>query len=81
MHSQWLKTEHDRLHIVEQWPDSPRKSATLLAIRSSLANLVRIARSDVQPLCETCTCRQGSTGMVPFLVLTPQADVAAELAA
>ena len=54
MYSQWLKTEHDRLHIVEQWPDSPHKLAVLTAIRSSLASLIRKVPAAVSFECETC---------------------------
>ena len=37
----WLAAEHARLHVIASWPDSPRKAAILLAIRSSLRNLAR----------------------------------------
>ena len=55
MHSQWLKTEHDRLHIVEMWPDSPQKEAALTAIRSKLASLSHSAPAHATSLvCEAC---------------------------
>ena len=39
--TEWLAYEHQRLHKVEQWLDSPRKQALLGAIRSTLARLSR----------------------------------------
>ncbi len=37
----WLASEHQRLHNVELWPDSPRKQAVLGAIQSTLESLSR----------------------------------------
>jgi hypothetical protein len=39
MLSHWIAVEHYRLHLVERWPDSPHKDATLAAIYSTLAAL------------------------------------------
>jgi hypothetical protein len=39
--NEWLASEHQRLHSVEQWPDSPRKQAVLDAIQSTLDSLSR----------------------------------------
>lgn len=39
--TEWLAGEHQRLHNVEQWPDSPRKQAVLGAIQSTLDSLSR----------------------------------------
>jgi hypothetical protein len=85
MYSQWLKTEHDRLHIVEQWPDGPHKSAALTAIRSSLESLARKATSRIEFDCETCLNRhldrQRTNGVGPILVHTSPVDACATLAA
>ena len=55
MGREWLAMEHYRLHSVEAWPESPRKDKALVAIRSSLAGLSRIA----EPLdCLTCASRK-----------------------
>jgi hypothetical protein len=37
----WLASEHQRLHNVELWPDSPRKQAAIGAIQSTLESLSR----------------------------------------
>jgi hypothetical protein len=37
----WLASEHNRLHNIELWPDSPRKQIALIAIQSSLVSLSR----------------------------------------
>jgi hypothetical protein len=39
--TEWLASEHQRLHNVEQWADSPRKQAVLGAIQSTLDSLSR----------------------------------------
>ena len=70
MYFQWHKTEHDRLHIVEQWPDSPHKLAVLTAVRSSLASLIRKAPSAVCLECETCLKQQASQAAAAFRVMT-----------
>jgi hypothetical protein len=70
MYSQWLRTEHDRLHIVEQWPDSPHKLAVLTAIRSSLASLIAKAPSAVCLECETCLNQHSSQAAAKLRVLT-----------
>jgi hypothetical protein len=80
MYSQWLKTEHDRLHIVEQWPDGPQKSAALAAIRSSLNSLARTAPSHIELNCEICLNRHRSNGVVSLLA-APSAGVPEEILA
>ena len=37
----WLASEHNRLHNIELWPDSPRKQIALSAVQSSLDSLSR----------------------------------------
>jgi hypothetical protein len=49
MLSNWIATEYHRLHLVEKWPDSPRKEANLAAIRSTLASLSRETLSSGLP--------------------------------
>jgi len=60
MLSQWLTMEHNRMHVVEQWPEGPHKEAALRAIQSSLASLVRAASRDqgLVCLCEVCLNRR-----------------------
>jgi hypothetical protein len=74
MYSQWLKTEHDRLHIVEQWPDGPHKLAVLTAIRSSLASLIRNAPAMGCLDCETCLNRHVGHGVAAFRALAPAVE-------
>ena len=62
MNSQWLKTEHHRLHVVEEWPDGPHKEAALNSIRSKLASLMRgLPPGSQGPACEVCLGRQASS--------------------
>ena len=44
MRHEWTAMERYRSHLVEEWPDTPYKKATLAAIRSSLASLWPDAR-------------------------------------
>ena len=39
MHRGWLSVEHYRMHLMELWPDGPRKEAGLAAARSTLESL------------------------------------------
>jgi hypothetical protein len=67
MNSDWLATEHHRLHIVENWPDGPRKDAALKAIRSALASLLQSARTGADiPVCEVCLNRKLYSGILEF---------------
>lgn len=67
MHLQWLTTEHNRLHVVEEWPDGPHKEAALSAIRSSLASLARSLPPDVNlQFCEVCLGRKQAPGIIQF---------------
>jgi len=83
MHFQWFKTEHHRLHVVEEWPDSPQKQAALAAIRSKLASLARNLPSGSHVLdCEVCLNREEHSGIVaipiaPSAAEDPFSDLAA----
>jgi len=64
MRRQWIATEHYRLHIVEGWPDSPYKEATLRGIRSALASLGN--DPSIIPACPICSSRRRVSGVVRF---------------
>jgi hypothetical protein len=49
--SEWIAMEHYRLHTVETWPESSRKDATLAAIHSALAGLLRDPTAVQPPEC------------------------------
>jgi hypothetical protein len=63
MLSCWIATEHYRLHLVERWPNSPHKDATLAAIYSALASLEQDSRSASQ---ECIVCRARRAAVVEF---------------
>ena len=81
MYSQWFKTEHDRLHIIEDWPDGPSKLAALAAVRSAIASLLRVAPEKSPFDCEICLNRrrQGTLHFpTPFqIIVSPSTDLAA----
>jgi hypothetical protein len=61
MLSNWIAAEHYRLHLVEQWPNSPRKQATLAAVYSTLASLGQDSRSATEsPECVVCRARRAA---------------------
>jgi hypothetical protein len=67
MHFQWFKTEHHRLHVVEEWPDSPHKQAALASIRSKLASLACHLPSGSHVLdCEVCLNRVDHSRVFAF---------------
>jgi hypothetical protein len=61
MFSSWIAVEHYRLHLVERWPNSPHKEATLAAVYSTLASLEQDSRSATAPLeCVVCCARRSA---------------------
>lgn len=67
MNFEWIAMEHHRLHVVEEWPDSPHKAAALAAIHSTLQRLLRNQRPGAPVLaCEVCLSRQKSAQIVQF---------------
>jgi len=44
MVNRWLTMEQDRLQCAETWPDSPKKWATIAAIRSTMGALLAEVR-------------------------------------
>lgn len=83
MHFQWFKTEHYRLHVIEEWPDSPHKQAALAAIRSKLASLARnLPREFHWHDCEICLNRREHSPVLAFpAVAMLDANAPADLAA
>ena len=58
MNKDWIATEHTRLHLAEEWPNSAYKQATLAAIRSTLASLERNQEfTDGLSVCNICVSR------------------------
>ena len=55
---QWIRMEHYRLHRAEEWPDSSRKDATLISIRSALQRLEAASTAAVEPACMVCASRK-----------------------
>jgi hypothetical protein len=65
MRSQWIASEHYRLHTVEGWPDSPYKEATLRAIHSTLESLSQDPAQNVSsPPCQICLSRRKASGVL-----------------
>ena len=64
MNDQWRAIEHYRLHAVEEWPDSPRKTAALAAIRSSLESLGRYGSGS--STLDDCTLCRNRTRLFEF---------------
>jgi len=67
MQKQWVAMEHYRLHMVDEWPDSPYKQATLAAIQSTLASLLREAGAATsQKECAICMSRKKASKVLEF---------------
>ena len=83
MNFQWFKTEHHRLHVIEEWPDSPQKQAALAAVRSKLASLARNLPSGPESsFCEVCLNREEGVVRFPILIQAPAVgDPSSDLAA
>jgi hypothetical protein len=61
MDREWLAGEHHRIHVMEQWPDGPRKEAGLAAARSALEGLEGAMPVGFSFACAICGCRQTLT--------------------
>jgi hypothetical protein len=67
MHAAWLASEHSRIHLIEQWPDGPRKEAALAAARSTLDSLLRSSPSHEPTFsCAICGSRRGSASIIEY---------------
>jgi hypothetical protein len=67
MYEAWLAAEHSRLHLIEQWPDGPRKEAALAAARSAMDGLLRRARTDESGFrCLVCLDRRNGPAIVEY---------------
>jgi len=61
MHSERLAMEHYRIHLMESWPDGPRKEAGLASARSALESLARTVPEGSSFACSTCAARHTVT--------------------
>ena len=58
MLNEWLAVEHNRIHVMEQWPEGPMKEAGLAAARSALKVLAADAPLRHPFVCSTCAARE-----------------------
>ena len=65
MHSEWLAVEHYRIHVMELWPDGPRKDMGLAAARSALERLVQTLPNKSSFMCSTCASRRRIVTAIP----------------
>jgi len=65
MYRAWLASEHSRIHLIEQWPEGPRKTAALAAARSAVDSLLRSGHCDASSFrCSICGGRRNSPTLV-----------------
>jgi len=62
---EWLAMEHYRIHVIELWPDGPRKDAALAAARSALEGLASTISKGSSFTCATCTSRRETVTVIP----------------
>ena len=80
--AQWMKMEHYRLHVVEEWPDSPHKKAVLAAIRSTLGRLQTDLPSGFElQRCIVCSSRRAGSAVLEFPSASQRAPSITRLAA
>lgn len=71
MYPQWIAMEHYRMHVIETWPDGPRKNAGLAAVRSALNALESAPPATAPPfVCDVCAARRR---VVPIFEFRPHA--------
>jgi hypothetical protein len=56
---------HYRFHVMELWPDGPRKEAGLAAIQSALQSLARTMPQGSTFACATCGIRGKTVIVIP----------------
>ena len=57
----WLASEHNRLHNIELWPDSPRKHVALKAVQSSMDTLLgQSATEQAKFVCWLCQSKNAN---------------------
>ncbi len=71
MQREWLLVEHYRMHLMELWPDGPRKEAGLAAARSTLESLGQMIPKGLSFACATCAMSQTVTVMPHLPRFTP----------
>jgi hypothetical protein len=65
MYSEWMAGEHYRIHVMELWPDGPRKEAGLVAARHALDSLTRAMPKGFSFVCTTCASRRQTVTVIP----------------
>jgi len=55
--NEWLAVEHHRIHVMELWPDGPRKEAGIAAARSAIESLAPALPGGASFCCATCAAR------------------------
>jgi hypothetical protein len=65
MHSEWLAMEHYRIHVMELWPDGPRKVAGLAAAPSALESLAWTMPKGSSFKCATYASRRQTVTAIP----------------
>jgi len=58
MHIEAITFEHYRIHVIEQWPDGPKKQAGLASARSVLERMVRTLPEGSSFTCAICASRR-----------------------
>lgn len=78
MYTEWLAMEHYRMHLIERWPDSDRKEASLAAVRSAIAGLESAAPAEASAFfCDVCHSRRRSATVIEYPVNPDKESIAA----
>jgi len=82
MNFEWIAMEHQRLHLIEEWPEGSYKEAALAAVHSTLEGLLRVHRPGLAlPVCEICLNRLNRATLVEFPRLSQTEQPRTNLAA
>ena len=61
----WLTAEHHRIHVIDLWPEGPRKEVRLTAARSALDSLARAMPKGSSFGCSICASRRQTVTVIP----------------
>ena len=65
MHIEAIAFEHYRIHVIELWPDGPRKEAGLASARSALDRMVGTMLEGSSFVCAICASRRQTVTEMP----------------
>jgi len=65
MFNERLAMEHYRIHVMELWPDGPKKEVGLASARSAIDCIARTMSKGSSFVCTACASRRSAVAVIP----------------